>query len=97
MQGKVNGNPCITKLPFVLQVIERVDIIDQVSDKHFSNQYAYHHGFFDTYEREFRGFGMVEQWDTESYEIQNEVTDIPPTYTKTWFHTGFFNRKDKIL
>ncbi len=31
----------------------------------FVTRYAYHHGFFDGVEREFRGFGMVEQWDTE--------------------------------
>ena len=32
-----------------------------------SPRYAYHHGYFDGEEREFRGFGMVEQWDTEEF------------------------------
>ena len=27
-----------------------------------STRYAYHHGYFDGVEREFRGFGLVEQW-----------------------------------
>ncbi len=33
----------------------------------FVTRYAYHHGYFDGVEREFRGFGMVEQWDTEEF------------------------------
>ena len=32
------------------------------------NDYTYHHGYYDGLEREFRGFGMVETWDTESFE-----------------------------
>ena len=27
----------------------------------------YHHGYFDGVEREFRGFGLVEQLDTEEH------------------------------
>ena len=43
------------------------------SSTHFSKgklttEYRYHHGYWDGAEREFRGFGMVEQLDTESFE-----------------------------
>ena len=31
-------------------------------------RYSYHHGYFDGAEREFRGFGRVEQVDVEDYE-----------------------------
>jgi hypothetical protein len=31
-------------------------------------QYRYHHGYWDGEEREFRGFGMTEQMDTETFE-----------------------------
>ena len=53
-------------------------------------------------EREFRGFGMVEQLDTEEFTaLSAEITfpaadnvdaasHVPPVYTKTWFHTGAF-------
>lgn len=36
---------------------------------HFTKRIKYHHGFFDTFEREFRGFGMVEQYNTEEFDI----------------------------
>ena len=62
---------------------------------------AYHHGYFDGYEREFRGFGLVEQWDTEEYRPDatfpegdarnwNTAAWSPPMLTRTWFHTGAF-------
>ena len=40
---------------------------DRISRNRFVTRYAYHHGYFDGVEREFRGFGMVEQWDTEEF------------------------------
>ena len=33
----------------------------------FTSTYTYHHGYFDGVEREFRGFGRVEQVDVEAY------------------------------
>jgi hypothetical protein len=99
MQDKFSGNPWITKLPFPVHVLEKVETIDLVGNKHFTSRYAYHHGYFDAAEREFRGFGMVEQWDSENYELKitNYETggDVPPVYTKTWFHTGYWHLNDK--
>ncbi len=66
------GKPWITKLPFPVQVLTRQEVYDAISDTHFVTKYAYHHGYFDPVEREFRGFGMVEQWDTEHYEAFQE-------------------------
>ena len=34
----------------------------------FVSEYRYHHGYFDGAEREFRGFGMVEQTDSHDGE-----------------------------
>ena len=114
MQDKLSGKPWITKLPFPVHVLETVEIIDLVGNKHFTNRYAYHHGYFDPAEREFRGFGMVEQWDSENYELPitnyespppagagggnttNYELDVPPVYTKTWFHTGFYRNRNQI-
>ncbi len=98
IQDKMKGTPWITKLPFVVHVLESVEITDVVSSKSFKNKYAYHHGYYDHQEREFRGFGMVEQWDIESYDLSSNVDplDLPPVYTKTWFHTGYYHQRDKI-
>lgn len=74
--------PWITKLPFPVQVVERVETYDAVGQIKLVTRYAYHHGHYDGVEREFRGFGMVEQWDTEDFAL--------PVHTRTWFHTGAY-------
>ncbi len=108
LQDKYDGKPWITKLPFPVHVVERVETYDYISRNRFVTRYAYHHGYFDGKEREFRGFGMVEQWDTEelaalsSDGVQLAATNIdtashvPPVHTKTWFHTGVYLGRDRI-
>jgi hypothetical protein len=100
LQDKRDGTPWITRLPFPVHVVERVETIDHISRNRFVTRYAYHHGYFDGDEREFRGFGMVEQWDTEAYgALTGDATlppatnidaasHVPPVHTKSWFHTG---------
>ena len=59
--------------------------------RRLTTEYRYHHGYWDGVEREFRGFGMVEQLDTETFDVANGVPAehySPPTLTKTWFHLG---------
>ena len=102
LADKAAGKPWITRLPFPVQVVKRVETYDYVSRNRFVSSYAYHHGFFDSVEREFRGFGMVEQLDTEEFASlsKSEVfpagenvcgnSNVPPVLTKTWFHTGVF-------
>jgi RHS repeat-associated protein len=92
-----------TPLPFPVQVVSRVEVIDEISKGKLTTEYRYHHGYWDGAEREFRGFGMVEQLDTESFEKYSETgmhgTNAlfaavdrkyfsAPTLTKTWFHQG---------
>jgi RHS repeat-associated protein len=108
LQDKLAGTPWITKLPFPVHVVERVETYDRISGNRFVTRYAYHHGYFDGVEREFRGFGMVEQWDTEEIgTIQPEemysdsanldaASFVPPVHTKTWFHNGAYLDQDRI-
>jgi hypothetical protein len=108
LQDKLAGTPWITKLPFPVHVVERVETYDRISGNRFVTRYAYHHGYFDGVEREFRGFGRVDQWDTEEIgTIQSgdttsdstnlDVTSfVPPVLTKTWFHTGAYVNREKI-
>ncbi len=95
------GTPWVTRLPFPVQVVERIETIDWIGRNRLVTRYAYHHGYFDGYEREFRGFGMVEQWDTEEFRADTAFDDgdfvnwdaqswSPPMLTRTWFHTGAF-------
>ncbi|HRI38916.1 MAG TPA: SpvB/TcaC N-terminal domain-containing protein, partial [Nitrospira sp.] len=67
LADKLAGRPWISKIPFPVHVVERVETYDRISRNRFVTRHAYHHGYFDGIEREFRGFGMVEQWDTEEF------------------------------
>jgi RHS repeat-associated protein len=108
LQDKYAGKPWITRLPFPVHVVERVETYDHISRNRFATRYAYHHGYFDGHEREFRGFGMVEQWDTEELgsmtadgtlppSTNNDLSShVPPVLTRTWFHTGIFADRQRI-
>jgi RHS repeat-associated protein len=76
-----------TPLPFPVHVVARVEVSDALTGGRLTTEYRYHHGTWDGAEREFRGFGMVEQTDTETAP-QPEIRHSPPTLTKTWFHVG---------
>jgi RHS repeat-associated protein len=92
-----------TPLPFPVLVVACVEVIDRISSGKLTTEYRYHHGYWDGAEREFRGFGMVEQVDTETFErystaglhgegVAFETVEeqhfSPPVLTKTWFHQG---------
>lgn len=106
LQDRRDGKPWITRLPFPVHVVERVQTYDHISRNRFVTRYAYHHGHFDGEEREFRGFGMVEQWDTEQFAALADgnapadniaaATHVPPVHTKTWFHTGIYLGRERI-
>ena len=94
---RLAGRPWLTKLPFPVHVVDRVETIDRIAGNRFVTRSAYHHGYFDGTEREFRGFGLVEQWDTEEIGALGPLPDganldafshVPPVLTRTWFHTG---------
>lgn len=97
-------------LPFPVQVVERVKVHDELSGGTLSTEYRYHHGYWDGVEREFRGFGMVEQLDTEVFDsyagravtgrgdhlarLLQQQSYAPPMLTRTWFHQGPMDPRD---
>jgi len=110
LEDKKAGRLYITKLHFPVQVVEKIVTIDQISGTRFVNRFKYHDGFYDPVEREFRGFGYVEAWDTETYAeyeqsairqdkalaTLDEKLYVPPVYTRSWYHTGVFLNNDVI-
>jgi RHS repeat-associated protein len=108
LADKIAGRPWITKIPFPVHVVERIVTYDHISRNLFVIRYTYHHGYFDGVEREFRGFGMVEQWDTEEFAALSadgqapqavnvdESSHVPPVLTKTWFHTGVYFGRSRV-
>ncbi|MGR9046817.1 MAG: toxin TcdB middle/N-terminal domain-containing protein, partial [Gammaproteobacteria bacterium] len=91
-----------TPLPFPVQVVAKVEVIDRISQGKLTTEYAYHHGYWDGAEREFRGFGRVDQRDSEvfadfhgnglhgerAFEAVAAERFSPPLETRTWFHQG---------
>ncbi|HEU4328718.1 MAG TPA: SpvB/TcaC N-terminal domain-containing protein [Roseiflexaceae bacterium] len=77
-----------TPLPFPVQVVARVTTTDRLSGGRLVTDYRYHHGYWDGGEREFRGFGRVDQIDTPLLDDVPAQQRTPPTLTKTWFHQG---------
>jgi RHS repeat-associated protein len=107
LADKLAGTPWITRLPHVVNVVQRTETLDWIGRNRAVTCYAYHHGYFDGYEREFRGFGMVEQSDTEEYRPDasfpdgdalnwDETSWSPPVLTRTWFHTGVFDNVTSV-
>ncbi len=108
LQDKQEGNPWITRLNFPVHVVERVETYDHISRNRFVTRYSYHHGYFDGTEREFRGFGRVDQIDTEEFAALNTdssfpedgnidaASHVPPVRVRRWFHTGSYQRMGHI-
>ncbi|MDJ0796430.1 MAG: SpvB/TcaC N-terminal domain-containing protein [Calothrix sp. MO_167.B12] len=120
LEDKKKGFPWIVNLPFPVQVVEKTESFDLISGTKLVSSYAYHHGYYDGVEREFRGFGLVERWDAETLEdwlkgnppltqpTPNPSEEgnwrgtggkdfyVPPILTKTWYHTGAWQRKGSL-
>lgn len=106
LEDKQAGTPWITKLHFPVHCVSRTETIDRISGHRFVSSYQYHHGYYDHAEREFRGFAMVEQIDAEHFEhwTKSGATNIveaplhqEPVVSRTWYHTGAFMGRERIL
>jgi RHS repeat-associated protein len=93
VRDRDEGRPWVTRLPFPVHVIERMENHDLVSGTRLVTTYCYRHGYYDGVEREFRGFAYVEQQDAESVVGQ---FDLPPIVTKTWFHNGAWLKEERL-
>ncbi len=106
IEDKLAGKPWATKLHFPVHCVVKTTTQDKISGHKFVSEYKYHHGYYDHPEREFRGFGMVERIDAETFEhwkkgeasnIVDETLHQEPVIVKTWNHTGAYLQKEKIL
>jgi len=108
LADKAAGTPWVTRLPFSVHVVKRIETYDSISRNRFVTGYSYHHGYYDGFEREFRGFGRVDQLDTEDIgaltaggnfpagDNIDAASNVPPVLTKTWFHTGVYLEGGRI-
>jgi hypothetical protein len=92
-----------------VQCVSKVITADKVSQTRFASEYSYHHGYYDSVEREFRGFALVVQKDSETYEtfVKQTVAAVtqtiekdffqPAVITKSWFHTGAYINMNRLF
>ncbi|MFJ5298853.1 SpvB/TcaC N-terminal domain-containing protein [Pseudomonas sp. NPDC088368] len=76
-------------VPFALHVVIRQTQRDEVTGNELSQRFRFRQGYYDGHEREFRGFGLVCQTDSETSQVaQQEEGFTAPVLTKTWYHSG---------
>jgi YD repeat-containing protein len=85
--------PAISHLPFALHVVQVQTQFDEITGNQLTQRFQYRSGYFDGHEREFRGFGLVLQSDTEvatdpAMNASVGATTTAPLLIKTWYHTG---------
>jgi RHS repeat-associated protein len=108
LKDKLAGTPWVTRLPFPVHVVSKMTMEEKITNIKFSSVYTYHHGYYDPNEKEFRGFGSVEQLDSEFYDHWKKANDTTqlekdeavfqkPVLIKSWFHTGAFFDIEKSL
>lgn len=99
----VNSQEWLTKLPFASILVDKVVKQDLITNHVYESSYKYHHGYFDSNEREYRGFGRVDTLQSEKFEnfVKTGASNVtlaemhqPPILTKTWYHLGFDLEKD---
>ncbi|KAF7927733.1 uncharacterized protein EAE98_006115 [Botrytis deweyae] len=81
-------HPWETRLPFPVHCVSQITTTDQISSISKAVKYRYHDGFFDPQDREFRGFGMVEQYEEERFPTKDLFFTTSSSLTKTWYSTG---------
>ncbi|WP_299461290.1 SpvB/TcaC N-terminal domain-containing protein [uncultured Microscilla sp.] len=104
LQDKAADLPWITCLPFPVQVVAEVTHHDLISKVTVKEQHAYHHGYYDGEEQEFKGFGRVDSQNAETIEdfdaglsLEAKALHTPPAFTKTWHHTGAYSHTEEDL
>jgi hypothetical protein len=75
-------------VPFALHVVTRQTQLDEVTGNELTQLFKYRDGYYDGYDREFRGFGLVLQQDTEDEDGSEDEGFTAPVLSKTWYHTG---------
>ncbi|KAI9766291.1 MAG: hypothetical protein M1839_004996, partial [Geoglossum umbratile] len=94
LEDERQGRPWGTRIPFPVHCVDRLTVYDEIDKTSATTRYSYHDGYYDGFEREFRGFSMVEQWDAEDFSASAPAdggrSQRTAAHTKSWFHTGSF-------
>jgi Salmonella virulence plasmid 65kDa B protein/Insecticide toxin TcdB middle/C-terminal region/Insecticide toxin TcdB middle/N-terminal region len=79
----------VSQLPFAMHLVSRQTQIDDITGNRLTQGFTYRGGYYDRFEREFRGFALLMQTDTEATSAERAQDGFTaPILSKTWFHTG---------
>jgi hypothetical protein len=82
------SQPPVCHLPMALPLIARQQQLDEITGNCLTQRFTYFEGDYDSYHREFRGFGRLYQLDSEISAADTDSGFTEPVLVKTWFHTG---------
>lgn len=81
-------NP-VCKLPLALHLVSRQTQCDEITGNLLTQTFSYRGGYYNRFEREFSGFRLLLQSDTEASAAERARAGFTaPILSKTWFHTG---------
>lgn len=78
----------VCHLPFPLAVVKKQEQHDEITGNRLTQSFTWREGFYDGREREFRGFGYLQQLDCEIASDPSEPGFSEPVQTCIWFHNG---------
>lgn len=82
------GETRTSYLPFPVHTLWRSETLDEITGNRLVSGLSYAHGVWDGREREFRGFGRVEQLDTHENSGGTARERTAPMLSCSWFSTG---------
>lgn len=78
----------VSYLPFPVQVVSKQQQKDEITGNVLTQAFTYSQGYYDGFDREFRGFGLLRQTDSEARQNEDDRGFTAPALACTWFHTG---------
>lgn len=78
----------ISYLPFPVPVVKQQSQLDEITGNCLNQFFQYLQGYYDGRNREFRGFGLLRQTDSETATRADDTGFTAPALVCTWFHTG---------
>lgn len=92
LRDQSSGRGWSTRLPHHHTVVDRRDVIDQIGGTRSVTRWEYHDGFYDGVDRESRGFGQVDAFDSAATDGTvpgpGAISFSAPALVRTWFHLG---------
>ncbi|MGW3285410.1 SpvB/TcaC N-terminal domain-containing protein [Streptomyces sp. NPDC001002] len=96
LADKAAGQPWFTTLPFPVMVVAETRAEDTVAGTTLATTHRYRHGHYDGVEREFRGFGYVEDRDDLSAVGPTDPLRQPTAVVRRWQHTGWYGELGRV-